>query len=284
MISVIIPNYNGKKLLQRYLADNLAVLAAQGIIDVIISDDASSDDSVSYVREHFPEVTMVENKHNLGFSKNCNVGAKAATQPYLFFLNSDIKIEHLDVSAIKKEFEDEQVFSLVPKVFVPSKAYYESLTTLTFEGGYFLDRVAECTDEGDLATSQLVAWPCGGAMIADAKKFNALEGFDPIFSPFHFEDIDLGYRASRRGWKNLYAPIGSVLHLQHATILTNFKKKWVGSIQTRNRYLFNWRAISTPYQFCHHVLALMFVFLTFKLTDIKAVFAAIRQLWQYRKT
>ena len=78
-LSVILPNYNGRQLLQRNLPSLFTAL--KGLEhEVIVVDDCSGDDSVSFLQQHYPQITLIQNPHNLGFSATCNAGIKAATK------------------------------------------------------------------------------------------------------------------------------------------------------------------------------------------------------------
>src|SRR5687767_8251223 len=93
-ISVVIPNYNGKHLFPHTLPTVMHALSIGNFPhEVIIADDASTDDSISYLRQNFPSVRIVSNPKNSGFSVTANMGIRAALHPWIFLLNSDVKLE-----------------------------------------------------------------------------------------------------------------------------------------------------------------------------------------------
>ena len=88
-VTIVIPNYNGK----RFLDDCLSSLERQTSKDfeTLVIDNASQDDSVSYIREHYPWVKIAVMRHNLGFSGGVNVGIGMCTTPYVLLLNNDTR-------------------------------------------------------------------------------------------------------------------------------------------------------------------------------------------------
>ena len=101
-VSVIIPNYNGQKL----LADNLPhVLKACPNCEIIVVDDASTDNSVSFLNSKFPQIKIIQNKSNMRFAKTCNFGAQKAEGDILVFLNSDVRPEKDFLPHVLKHFE-----------------------------------------------------------------------------------------------------------------------------------------------------------------------------------
>jgi GT2 family glycosyltransferase len=91
-ISVVIPNYNGKHLLESNIPFVYAALRSSGITDfeIIVSDDASHDDSVDFLKSNYPAIILIENKINKGFSGNMNVGIFRSTKDLVLLLNSDV--------------------------------------------------------------------------------------------------------------------------------------------------------------------------------------------------
>src|SRR5690554_7308420 len=92
-VSIIIPNYNGARLLQQYLPYTVRAAENAGTVyEIIVVDDASTDGSTSFLEENYPEVKLVKNPVNKGFSHSCNEGMKVAQCELLLFLNSDVKL------------------------------------------------------------------------------------------------------------------------------------------------------------------------------------------------
>ncbi|MCH7400090.1 glycosyltransferase [Belliella sp. DSM 107340] len=93
-LSVVIPNYNGKNLLERFLPFTIkALIHSKQTYELIVVDDCSWDDSVPFLKNTYPDIKVFHNEKNLGFSKSCNIGLKKSTGNLVFFLNTDIKLQ-----------------------------------------------------------------------------------------------------------------------------------------------------------------------------------------------
>ncbi len=276
-ISIIIPTYNGRHLLDRTLAHNLQVLASP-TIEWIVSDDGSDDKTAEWLAEHFPSVKVVTSPQNRGFSVTAHRGALAATSEILFFLNNDMKISDLDLSRLVDELACPDIFAIVPTIIRPSKDNaFESITWGYFKGGW-LTPESYPPESVDITQARPVLWACGGAMAVRRDRYFTLGGFDPLFSPFYFEDLDLSYRAWQRGWASWYMPLGTILHDHQATIGRLFSSAHVAKIHRRNHYLFMWRNLTSPRLLVSHFATIALKILTLQRADIGAIFSALRYI------
>ena len=92
-VSIIIPNFNGANLLKQYLPFTIAAAEKAGMAyEIIVVDDASTDDSVEFIEAHYKDILLVKNSVNKGFSYSCNEGMEVARYELLLFLNSDVKL------------------------------------------------------------------------------------------------------------------------------------------------------------------------------------------------
>ena len=92
-VSIIIPNYNGRHLLEEYLPYTItAIQTADTAFEIIIVDDCSTDDSVAFIKAKYPELSLIVNPGNKGFSYTCNRGIEASQYELIFLLNSDVKL------------------------------------------------------------------------------------------------------------------------------------------------------------------------------------------------
>jgi GT2 family glycosyltransferase len=276
-ISVIIPSYNGEIILKACLSKNIDILSKNGITDIIIVDDASDDTSIDYVSTHFPQCRLVKNDKNLGFGKTCNAGAAVAKEDILLFLNNDMVFNSLDVDAVNRYMDDPHVFAISPPIFrkqdgervneTPSKGFFEGGWLSTENDPY------EAVRQKDNADFPIL-WACGGAVFMRKERFELLGGFDPMFSPFYCEDLDMSYQAWKRGWSSLYAKVGECDHQHQATIGALYSKKQVDSIHLRNKYLFTWKNLTyTPYMLLHG-LTVILKLMSFQFADTRAILKA----------
>ncbi len=276
-ISIIIPTYNGRHLLAQTLAHNLRALESP-TIEWIVSDDGSDDDTAEWMAEHFPSVKVVKSLQNRGFSVTAHRGALAATSEILFFLNNDMKISDLDLSRLLDELACPDIFAIVPTIIRPSKDNaFESITWGYFKGGW-LTPESYPPESVDIAESRPILWACGGAMAVRRDRYFALGGFDPLFSPFYFEDLDLSYRAWQRGWASWYMPLGTILHDHQATIGRLFSQSQVAKIHRRNHYLFMWRNLTSTRLLVSHFATIALKLVTLQWADIGAIFSALRHI------
>ena len=159
------------------------------------------------------------------------------------------------------------------------------LSTLReFEGkprrGAALNFVFPLPGEGVGGGGVPILWACGGAMLVSRQKYEALGGFDPMFSPFYFEDLDLSYRAWKRGWESRYLDFALVHHEHQATIGSLFTRDAVEHIHRTHHYLFMWKNLDDRWFLISHLLTVLVKVITLQIKDIRAIGAAILRLPQ----
>src|SRR6185369_13455129 len=107
-VGVVIPNYNGAKLLQDNLPTIIAALEYWGgEFDLIVVDDCSTDDSCRLISDRFPQVKLIVNSQNLGFSKTCNIGMAAIKHPVALCINNDVSVNIDLIPPLLKHFQDD---------------------------------------------------------------------------------------------------------------------------------------------------------------------------------
>lgn len=257
-VSVVITCWNGRKLLEKNLP---AVLRAaenpkNDIVEIIVVDDGSTDGSTDFVRkfqipirqqaDKFQIKTVVHDK-NYGYSKTCNTGVREARGELVTILNLDV-IPDIDflVSALP-HFEDEKIFSVSfnEGKFGPGK--------LVWENGFLSIAPSNIPKE-----TAITGWPSGGSSIFRKRVWEKIGGMKEIYSPFYFEDIDLGIRAYKAGYKCLFEPKTKVVHEHEGTINeTNFKKRYIETIKQRNRLILTWKNIDSSSLFLSHLSGLL---------------------------
>ena len=241
--AIVIPNWNGRDLLDKYLPSVIAAAQRVSGSEVIVVDNGSTDGSAAFIRERFPQVRVVALENNLGFGGGSSAGFRAARHDVVVLLNSDMRVEPVFLQPLLDGFTDERVFSVSCQIFFsdPEKIREETgLTEFWWERGSL--RVRHRTEP---AIKQL--YPCayggGGSCAFDRRKFLELGGFDELLAPFYLEDTDLGYMAWKRGWKNLYQPASVVFHEHRGTIGRRFSEAYIQGVLKKNFLLFAWKNI-----------------------------------------
>lgn len=238
-ISIVIPNYNGEKLLQ----NNFRNILDSGVDEVIIVDDASMDKSLEVLNKFQitnsksqtnMEFKILKHNKNMGFISSANELFNEASGDIVVLLNNDVYVEKDFIGSILKHFEDEAVFAvnLHEKGEGPAVAFWKD--------GFFEFK------RGDEKTGvQKSAWASGGSAAYRKSLWKELWGFDPIFAPFYWEDIDISYRALKKGYEILWEPNSKVKH-EHETTIKKFNQRYVRWVRERNQLLFIWKNISDP--------------------------------------
>jgi len=248
-VSVIIPNYNGKNLLEEYLPSVLAALKhTKADYEIIVSDDASTDDSVKFIRENYPEIIIVESKINQGFSHTINSGIKIARKHLALLLNSDVKLKEDYFEPQWKYFEKPDTFGVMGSIwsedarpdepFGRGKRLMDAAKYPVWKGGQLRSTINYSLKERK-GRDILTLFLSGANALVDRKKLIELQGMDPRYSPFYMEDVDLSVRAWRKGWKCYYEPDAMCYHKLSETISTHNSKKKVSYISKRNKFIFH---------------------------------------------
>jgi GT2 family glycosyltransferase len=242
-ISVVIPNYNGEQLLRENLPSVIAALDSWGApSELIVVDDASTDGSCRLLRESFPEVVLLVNSENSGFSRTCNAGMAAVRHPVVFCVNTDVEVERDLVAPIIQHFADDSVFSVTPNILVERDGLNQGIVRGLYGKGFLKGSIASFTERGGVREN---LYSVGACVAYDTAKLKALGGYCEIYTPYLFEDVDLSYRAWKRGWRSIYEHGATVHHYSSATI-SREKKRIKRTIYFRNRFLFHWINLSDP--------------------------------------
>ncbi len=241
--SVVIPNWNGRELLEKYLPSVVAALAGNPDNEVIVVDNGSADGSAEFLRLHFPQVRLLALPENLGFGGGSNAGFRAARNDIVVLLNSDMRVEPDFLAPLLEAFTDDSVFSVGCQIFFGDPTRRREETGLT--QGSWRDGGLRVRHRIDEAVTD--PFPCfyggGGSCAFDRRKFLELGGFDPLLAPFYLEDTDLGYMAWKRGWRVLYQPRSIVYHEHRGTIGKHFRSEQIQAVYKKNFVLFCWKNI-----------------------------------------
>ena len=239
-LSVIIPNYNGKHLLEANLPSVIhAVEQAKVPFEIIIVDDGSKDDSILFIQNNYPELLLLINPENRGFSYTCNQGIKTAKHELILLLNSDVR---LDLNYFEKQwqyFQREDTFGVMGKIMSMDGSKIEDAARIFFYQGCRLKANRFYYSEDPAENQLYTAYLSGANALIDSKKLKELQGFNEIYSPFSSEDADLSLRAWLLGWKCYYEHHSTCYHQVSGSTKTQIKSDFIKKIYFRNRFLFH---------------------------------------------
>lgn len=239
-ISVVLPNFNGKNLLELYLPHTYCALENSSCrYEIIVVDDGSQDGSASWLQEFHPEIILIQNPENLGFSKACNQGIALAKGDLVLLLNTDVQLSPDYLVHLLPYFEKTDTFGVMGKIWDSSGKKIEMEAKIPSFNGFKLKShpLKVHPDKGKKEIPTLFL--SGANCLLDRKKLLELNGFDEIYSPFYSEDLDLSFRAWRLGWNCYYEAQATCIHLGSHTTKTFFQKAFVKQIYFRNRMLFH---------------------------------------------
>ena len=240
-ISVIIPNFNGKELLEENLPFVIKSLAEVSHSEIIIVDDASTDNSIDYLKKSYPDIKIIENAENIGFGASINAGLKKANHELVLLLNSDIKPDYKYISKSLRYFDDPDTFGVMGII-------KDELSDEILEGVKWPRISVSGLKYKDIRIPEVDKWDeqiftiyvCGGNAIVDRKKMLELDGFLDLYHPFYQEDVDLSLRAWLSGWKLYFNPEAYCYHKHSATINKYYSKDFIKLISKRNRLILNY--------------------------------------------
>ena len=229
-IAVVVLNWNGKKLLEQFLP---SIVKFSDNATIYLADNASTDDSIAFVENHFPTIKIIKNNTNFGFAKGYNEALKCVNENILALVNSDIEVTENWLKPIIQTFENEpQTAVIQPKIL-------DFKNKLKFEyagaAGGFIDKygIPFCrgrifdsieNDNGQYNDNCEIFWASGACFFIRKKVFNEMHGFDEGFFA-HQEEIDLCWRIQNANYTIKYVSQSIVYHVGGATLAFSNPKK-----------------------------------------------------------
>lgn len=268
-ISVVIPNYNGKNLLELNLPSIYAALEQANVeYEIIVSDDCSSDDSIEFLKSTYPNIKVVSTDTNLGFSGNCNNGIKNAKQVLTCVTNTDV---NFDINYFKNAlpyFNDENLFAVKGKIINyegdPNNITTINETCLTYiKRGIIRFKCDISPDNNKISKEiggQYVGLGC--CFVANTNHLKAIGGFYEIFSPYYWEDSDIAITALEQGLSLIYEKDCVIYHNHGSTISNTQSKLKRKIISNRNKLIFSWLHLKGLKNWLTHILFIVLNLLT----------------------
>ncbi|WP_394340861.1 glycosyltransferase family 2 protein [Pedobacter nutrimenti] len=218
-VAVVILNWNGKSLLERFLPS--VSKSKYSNLQLVLGDNDSSDDSVDFVRSAFPEIRIIRNDRNYGFAEGYNKVLEQVNSDYYVLLNSDVEVPENWIEPVISLMESEsKIAAAQPKIkwqSDPAKFEYAGAA------GGFLDKYAFpfCrgrifdtieNDQGQYNNPLEIFWASGAAFFIKSKQWKEIGGLDAdLFA--HMEEIDLCWRLKNMGYKIMFCPNAEVYHV-----------------------------------------------------------------------
>lgn len=223
-VAVVILNFNGRKYLEQFLPSVLATTYVN--IKIVVADNASTDDSVLFLKQNYPTVDLILLKENYGFARGYNEALRYVDADYYVLLNSDVEVTAGWIEPVIALMEkDETIAAAQPKLlsffdktsfeYAGASGGYIDYLGYPFSRGRIFDVVEK--DIGQYDNVQQIFWATGAAMFVRASVYEALGGLDPYFFA-HQEEIDLCWRMQLAGYKIYVVPESVVYHVGGGTL------------------------------------------------------------------
>lgn len=224
LVSIVILNWNGRKFLEKFLPS--VVATSYHNTEIVVADNASSDDSISFLESAYPQVKIVRLAKNFGFAKGYNEALKQIQADYYVLLNSDVEVEAGWIEPMVALLESNKTIGICQ----PKLLQYDQRELFEYAGaaGGWMDHLGYpfargrifdfCEkDEGQYDDIAPVFWASGASLFIRARLYHELKGFDEYFWA-HQEEIDLCWRAQLAGHQVYVCPQSVVYHVGGGTL------------------------------------------------------------------
>jgi len=220
--AIVILNWNGRAFLEEFLP---SVTSFSKGARIIVADNASTDDSIAFLKEYYPDVELVINESNGGFAKGYNDALKSVDSEYFLLLNSDIEVTDGWLEPLEKALENVEIAGCQPKILAQKrKTHFEHAGAsggfidknyYPFCRGRILSDVEQ--DEGQYNEQTDIFWATGACFLVRSEVYHEMGGFDEDFFA-HMEEIDLCWRIKRMGHRIVVVPESTVYHVGGGTL------------------------------------------------------------------
>lgn len=244
-ISIIIVTWNGIDLLKKYFS--YVIQTCQNYpanTEIIIFDNGSTDGTKEWIQQNYTTIKYIYHPTNLGYSKSNNQAVQLAQYENLIFLNNDIMPDLNFIFPLIDAINSPNIFAACPIIFKINQSSIDD----GIRYGYYQNGLFDTSLQTDIQSyqkRQTTTFLCGACFCCKKDKFIQLEGFDEIFTPFAWEDLDLSIKAWRSGYQIVCIPESKVWHHREATSKKYFKKNYFLRIVWRNKFIFMWKHLSS---------------------------------------
>jgi len=226
-VAVVILNWNGQALLQQFLPG--VIQSKYNNLQLIVGDNASTDNSIEFLKANYPEIRIIQNNANYGFAEGYRKILEQVDAEYFVLLNSDVEVpENWIQPVIDMMQKDSSIAVAQPKIkwqknrnefeYAGAAGGYLDLHGFPFCRGRLFDTVE--SDYGQYNDSTEIFWASGAALFIKSKQWKEVGGLDPDFFA-HMEEIDLCWRLKNLGYKVVYCADAEVYHVGGGTLSAN---------------------------------------------------------------
>lgn len=223
-VAVVILNWNGKDFLEKFLPS--VTKFNNDFTDIIVADNASTDDSINFIKNNYPTVKLIINDKNYGFAKGYNEALKHVDSEYAVLLNSDVEVTQNWIEPIIELMDaDKTIAACQPKIrdynnpkyfeYAGAAGGFIDYLGYPFCRGRIFNHLEE--DKGQYDDVTEIFWATGACMFVRMELYNKVGGLDDFFFA-HMEEIDLCWRFKNLGYKIMYIPNSIVYHVGGGTL------------------------------------------------------------------
>jgi GT2 family glycosyltransferase len=255
-VHILVLNHNGRALLDECMPSVVSCArAAQLPCRVTVIDNASTDDSIDHVRRRWPDVA-VRHMPNRGLV-SFNEVVRQVAEPIVVLMNNDVKLAPGCVDQLAAPLRrDKNCFFTGPQCWGFDGEYEGTRSALCFRRGLVHTQLQP--SPADVRTDHGAHTASAGAILAvDRAKFLALGGFDPLFLPGRYEDLDLAFRGWLAGWNAMYVTGAVAFHKRSATFTARLGQKGIQKLDAQNSLLFVWKNLREAKYLAMHLFYLV---------------------------
>ncbi len=241
---ILVLNYNGRDLLDACLPSIVeAALRAPVPCGVSVVDNSSTDDSLDYLAERWPTIDVIREPNRGLASYNAVLGRR--TEPVVFLLNNDVKLDPKAIGPLLRSFEDHpDALFAAPLCWAFDGLQYEGMRTrVRTRFGMVQGCCRVPGHEHDLGRPDLTA-SAGPVLAVHRERFLSMGGYDRLYHPGRIEDLDLGFRGWMAGWKGYYVPESVAYHRGFGSFGPSFGRDGCDRLAARNTLLFSWKNLT----------------------------------------
>jgi GT2 family glycosyltransferase len=243
-LRILVLNFNGRMLMEQCLPSVVRAAQAAPIpTQVTVVDNASTDDSLTWLGREWPQVGITC-RTNRGLA-SFNPVLADCDEPAVLLLNNDVRLEENALAPLIQALQsDPNAFFAAPKCWGENRSLYEGLRTrVRMRFGLVQGRCRVPGHQRWIEQPDLTA-AAGPALLVDREKFLALGGYDDLFLPGRIEDLDLGFRGWMAGWHGVYEPRAEAWHVGFASFGPAFGPGGNQRLAWRNTLIFTWKNVA----------------------------------------